>query len=684
MPDHAEPHRKSITGALLGGGLLAVCGLAAALLLGARAVDRLAQVSEQEQLTNGVASRIGELQASVTPQVDWDDAVANLDRKFDRSWADANLGAYLTQTAGFQRVYLLDREDRVAFAVEPGEASPAANAARVRQLAGNLIATLRTREAQRGPFRLKGPSKAMISKPIQASAVVRMEGAAWILSASLVQPDFGVSLPSERAPIVIAARAVDGRFVDELSRRYLLKRARIAPPGPAPAGLAQVMLQDTDGQAVAALRWEPRRPGAALLHQIRAPLAVALLLLLASIVVLHRVALRSLGQLLQTQSDLEEAARRAEASERAKTAFIANVSHEIRTPLNGVVGVAELLSHSPLNPEQRQLVETIRASGDMLDRLLMDALDMSKIEAGRLQIDVEPFALKDEVETIAALWRTKAEASGLTFRCEVEPDAAVGVLGDSVRLRQILSNLLSNAVKFTQAGSVTLTASREDGRFVFRVSDTGIGFDDAAAARLFERFEQADQTITRRFGGTGLGLAICRELATLMGGSLTARGEPGVGAVFTLELPLPLAEAPEETGLAQAFATPLRVLAADDHEVNRRIVQLMLEMMGASVTLAADGAEAVELLLANPFDLVLMDMQMPGVDGLAAIREIRRREAAEGRPRMPVIMLSANATAEHVRQALDAGADAHVGKPLKPEVLLREIEALPLAARAAA
>ncbi|MDB5466201.1 MAG: sensor hybrid histidine kinase [Phenylobacterium sp.] len=373
---------------------------------------------------------------------------------------------------------------------------------------------------------------------------------------------------------------------------------------------------------------------------------------------------------------LKLAAAQAEAATQAKSAFLANMSHEIRTPLNGVVGVADLLARTPLTGEQIELVDIIRSCGDTLNRMLMDVLDLSKIEAGKFTLSTEAFNLEELVRSVSGLMRPTAHAKGLTFSCDIDAAAQRSVLGDPIRLRQIITNLLSNAIKFTESGAVGLCVrSVAPDRYQIEVQDSGIGFDDDVRQQLFERFQQADGTINRRFGGTGLGLAISRQLASLMDGDLEAASIPGQGSRFTLTVPLASAEptAATDAGPDLLAAHPLlrfSVLAADDHAINRKIVQMALEAAGAKVYLARDGEEAVQLFREGRFDLVVMDMQMPRMDGLAATVEIRRIEAERRAPRTPVVMLTANASEQHVAQALVAGADAHLAKPLKPDALL--------------
>ncbi|WP_396593855.1 ATP-binding protein [Brevundimonas sp. R86498] len=385
-------------------------------------------------------------------------------------------------------------------------------------------------------------------------------------------------------------------------------------------------------------------------------------------------------ELKQDAEALALARDAAEAANRAKSEFLANMSHEIRTPLNGVIGLTQALARTELAADQREMLELIQSSGQTLQVLLSDILDLARVESGRLELADEPFDLSRAVHDAAQLYATPAQDKGLQFFVEVDPAAAVWVRGDVVRLKQILTNLVSNAVKFTAAGFVSLTASvgtdpTGQALLRFTVEDTGVGFDGAAKARLFTRFEQADGTITRRFGGTGLGLAICRQLAALMHGDLDCESEPGGGSAFILTLPLVPAEAPAPAESAAEIsmdpaAPRLKILVADDHPTNRKVVELILAQVPVDLVSVEDGAQALEACRNEPFDLVLMDMQMPVMDGLTAVREIRLHETTHGLPRAPIVMLTANALPDHIAAGRAAGADRHLSKPFDATELL--------------
>jgi signal transduction histidine kinase/ActR/RegA family two-component response regulator len=399
---------------------------------------------------------------------------------------------------------------------------------------------------------------------------------------------------------------------------------------------------------------------------------------------------RARDVLASLEERVRERTAQLEAANQEKSRFLANMSHELRTPLNGVVAVAEVLAQEQTEPRAREQAELIASSGRLLERVLSDILDFSKIEAGQLRLEISAFDVETLTARIASLHKAAAEAKGVELKWSVDPEARGAWRGDPVRLTQIQSNLLSNAVKFTDQGSIELTVERAARGLCFRVRDSGIGFDEQTRGRLFQRFEQADASITRRFGGTGLGLAICRSLTELMGGRIDAQSRPGEGSTFTVILPLERLDGPavaEEASVAaagEAEGRPLRILLAEDHPTNQRVVQMILEAAGHQLVIADDGAAALELLQEGGFDVVLMDMQMPQMDGLTATAALRALEAAGGWARTPVIMLTANALDEHVRASRSAGADAHIAKPIRAAGLLETIARVTAGADASA
>jgi PAS domain S-box-containing protein len=387
--------------------------------------------------------------------------------------------------------------------------------------------------------------------------------------------------------------------------------------------------------------------------------------------------------------ELESAKAAAEAAVAAKSEFLANMSHELRTPLTSVIGFAGILRETQLSPEAARHAQRIADASQALLAVVNDILEFSKLEASAVVLDPQPVSPGELLAGCADLMESAAQAKGLDLQLDLE-DLPAAVLADGPRLRQVTLNLLGNALKFTPAGQVRLAARREtsgEGQPGLRISvcDTGVGIPQDQLARLFERFTQADSSTSRKYGGTGLGLAICGKLVELMGGRIEVESRVGEGSSFTVWIPAPpcAALAPEAESRAelQAPDRPLRVLFADDVEPNRELVRLMLQAGGVEVDTVMDGAAAVEAVLQTPYDLVLMDVHMPVMDGLEAVRRIR---AVGGRyAGLPVVALSANVMADQVASYRAAGMTAHLGKPIDPRALLTLVYQLAAEAQAA-
>jgi PAS domain S-box-containing protein len=400
---------------------------------------------------------------------------------------------------------------------------------------------------------------------------------------------------------------------------------------------------------------------------------------------------RDVTERLASEAEMAESKAAAEAASKAKSEFLANMSHEIRTPLNGVIGVAGALAETALSAQQREMVELILTSGRTLERVVSDVLDLSKIEAGRLELDIQPFDLRRQLDGLLMLFRARAEEKGLQFHVVYGKAAQGWYCADVVRIKQVLANLVSNAIKFTTKGKVEVAIDvhdldgREDQVLDLEVRDTGIGFDEGFRTGLFQRFSQADGSITRKFGGSGLGLSICKALIEMMDGDIGATSEPGRGSQFKVSIPLlrgrdigagqgAATEIEEHQGRPAPRSAPLRVLLAEDHAINQKVVELILQPLGVILVKVENGAEAFRAFEAGEFDLILMDMQMPVVDGLQATRAVRGLEALDAaRPRTPIIMLSANAMPQHREAAIAAGADLHLPKPVTPASLLSAV-----------
>ena len=384
------------------------------------------------------------------------------------------------------------------------------------------------------------------------------------------------------------------------------------------------------------------------------------------------------AELEKAKKEAEDAAKRANSATLAKSEFLANMSHEIRTPLNGIIGMATLLANTRLDDVQQTYVDDLAFSGDLLLSIISDILDFSKIEAGKLELENIPFNIKKMLEKLKSLVNYHADSKGVSLNFSIGSTLPETVRGDAVRLRQILLNFLSNAVKFTSKGGLVSLSADEIRRagdisvIEISVKDTGIGIRQEDISRIFEKFTQADSSTTRRFGGTGLGLPISKLLVEKMNGEIEVKSTPGKGSEFIIKIPFPISRTPEKKeaeALEIEWIRPPLLLLTEDNLINQKVISLALKNSGCEVDIAVDGAEAVELFFRKHYDLVLMDLQMPVMDGYEATRLIRQQEASDSH--VPIGAMTAGSSQDVKKKCIDSGMDSFISKPVKTAELKR-------------
>jgi two-component system, sensor histidine kinase len=656
---------------------------AALLAFASNAVDQL-QAQEERALVERTLKRFERRLASdLTTATVWDQAYRQLLPGGDLRWADAEIGTYFTNNRGHDLTLVFDGSDRPFYGyTHKGRVGPDAMKPFQADVAPLLRELRRKEQTQVLPGARQAPTDPDLA--VRAHGVLRSGGVYYLVVGSTVTPEvWGAPRRPGPSVVVISAQRMDRAFLATLKEELRVRDAAITGTLHDGEGLPLV---DINGRRVGALVWQAKQPGISVLRQAAPTIAAGFMVLLAAALALAArmaVIIRRLDanerRLSLAVADLMRARDAAQSASRAKSEFLANMSHEIRTPLNGVLGMAQVMARHPLAPDQAERLEVIRAGGESLLSVLNSVLDISKIEAGRLDLERRPFDLAEAVHAACDAFAAQARQKDLTFEMDIAPAALGAWIGDVVRVRQVLANLVSNAVKFTSRGQVAVRVEATGHGLAFQVSDSGVGVPPEHLPRLFEKFSQADSSTTRRFGGTGLGLAISRELVELMGGTVTAASVLGEGSTFTFELPIERSTQVAErmTAAAEREAGPrgpLTILAAEDNPTNRLILSALLEPLDVDLMLAENGVEAVAACDRRRFDVILMDAQMPEMNGLEAARAIRLLEVRRGLARTPIIALTANVMSHQIETYLAAGMDGCVAKPIDSAKLLQAID----------
>ena len=648
-----------------------------------QAVNREVSVRETDLVGRALDRTANAIRRETASAAEWDDAYRAAEAR-DLAWMQRYFTAYFRNSFDHDLTVVLGRRGEFVLATRAGQPAPSeaalALAAAVRPHAAAVQRAeldKRTRPAQ--------VREAESSAMSETTAVLDVGGDIYLVGVATILPSTRLLHGQTPAMTVASGRQVDRAFLAELERDLGIGRARLGAPARTPA-IGSAPLDARAPPTSPRITWTPAQPGSAAVARAARPIAVVLLgvgvvcgLLLWRLRAMLRSQAAQDVALDRTLRDLRTARDEAQAASLAKSQFIANISHEIRTPLNGVLGMARVMRSEPMSATLQQRVEIIEQSGEALLAVLNDVLDLSKIEAGKLELECVEFDLTELVSGALAAFTAVAERQSLDFSLAVEDGAAGRYRSDPARIRQVLYNLISNALKFTKDGAVAVEVRRDQQILILEVRDTGIGMSEAVQARLFQSFEQADASTTRRFGGTGLGLAICRELVTRLDGEIEVVSAPDAGSTFRVHLPLE--RVGEERGAAAparaadveprlATDRPIRVLAAEDNPVNQLVLRTLLLQFGIDHEIVENGAEAVEAWRTQAWDAILMDVQMPVMDGPTATRQIRQEERLTERLRTPIIALTANTMAHQVSAYLAGGMDACVAKPIDVGELL--------------
>ena len=648
--------------------------------------DRAQLAEERDLMTRRLDSALARLGGQVTSVSVWDEGYQKLGDVIDGVWTDAHVGRFFADNRAHELSVVLNGRGETAYAWRGQDHFSGPELQAFLRASQPLISEIREQEAIDGRL-THVAAKVGKSAGLVQTGIVVSQGQPYLVAASLIVPrNHPAPHRGRAANILIGAQRLNPPLLNFMQEDLRMAGLHLELGRGASDG-ARIPLVDVNGFVAGQVAWTPKRPGLDVFKHAAPAFVVAFLILLAAALTLAArigAILRELaagdGALDRTMSELVRARDQADAASIAKSQFLANMSHEIRTPLNGILGMAQVMAREDLSRAQSDRLNVIRDSGQTLLAVLNDVLDISKIEAGRMEIDNHEFDLDEAMDAACAAFSSLAAQKDVDLKVVIDPQAQAVWWGDGGRLRQVIANLVSNAVKFTADGDVVVEVSPCAFGLKFTVRDSGIGIPAERLADLFQKFSQVDASTTRRFGGTGLGLAISRELVELMGGRMTVTSEPGQGSTFTFDLPLER-RGERRAPVRAAEAAPkdshgpiARILAAEDNATNQLILKSLLEPMGVDLTVVANGREAVDAFRSGDFDLILMDVQMPEMNGVEAAQAIRALERQGARAAIPILALSANVMSHQVTEYLAAGMTGFVPKPIEAGKLFAAIE----------